>query len=57
MGEAPGVLAVLAHGDEDGDKAGWDLGSHRVAASQKNAVVQPRGEVRGEPENWFGRMF
>ena len=29
----------------------------RVAASQKNAVVQPRGEVRGEPENWFGRMF
>ena len=28
-----------------------------VAASQKNAVVQPRGEVRGEPENWFGRMF
>ena len=25
-----------------------------VPGSPKNVLVQPRGEMQGEPENWFG---
>lgn len=36
---------------------GWDLAPICVPGSQKNILVQPRGEMSGELEDWFCSKF
>ena len=52
--KAPGVLAVSAMGTKTETKWVGIWAPICVVGSWKNVLVQPRGEMLGEPENWFG---
>ena len=52
--KAPEVLVLSVMGTKEEKKWVGIWAPICVPGSQKNVLVQPKGEMLGEPENWFG---
>lgn len=54
VGKAPEVLVLSVMGTKMETTWVGIWAPICVPGSQKNVLVQPKGEMLGEPENWFG---